>query len=323
MAPSTPVCDICDQRNITIPSTTWWFESDEGLCSECKGYHRLSKGTRKHCTVPIIKYQKLPYDIVKITQKCAKHNEKLHIYCKKQESLCCGICIVEKHLTCRDFGKLADIIQNTKFANAFDEIEQSLAELSNNVQRIRNDRENNMKRQMQADILKKLNATEETESKLIGEQLDLLKEEENEITEYQKNIQNIKQNAIDLQKFISIKDLEKKVTRKDVFLMAVIDTEKCKDREMTYNANAAMQNVTNYIKNFIEIIVETKPCDVMLTRRKANQAQIMMPNISPKSVENIKVMLHKTINTMVNRTLGCCMLPNGRITFADYLNKIV
>lgn len=347
MASSTPVCGICDQSNITIPSMIWCFECDEGLCLECNGHYSLSKGTRKHTTVPMSEYQKLPCDIVKIIQNCVKHNEKFNIYCKKHESLCCGICIVEKHLACRDFGKLADIIQNTKFANAFDEIEQSLAELTNNIQRIRNDRENNMKRlskkrkqikqeiehtrntlnnhldKIQADILKKLNATEETETKLIGEQLDLLKEEESELTEYRKHIQNIKQHATDLQKFISIKDLEKKVTRKDEFLMAVIDTEKFEDLEMTYNANAAMQNATNYIKKFGEIIIKTKPCDVILTRRKANQAQIMMPNISPKSVEHIKVMLHKTINTMVNRTWGCCMLPDGRTTFADYFNKIV
>lgn len=105
--------------------------------------------------------------------------------------------------------------------------------------------------------------------------------------------------------------------------MAVIDTKKFKDLEMTYNANADMQNVTKYITNFGEIIIKTKPCDVLLTRRKANQAQIMMPNIPPKSVENIKVMLHKTINTMVKRTWCCCMLPDGRTAFADYLNKIV
>lgn len=122
MASSTPVCSICDQNNITKPSMIWCFECDEGLCLECKGHHSLSKGTRKHTTVPMSEYQKLPCDIVKITQSCVKHNEKFNIYCKKHESLCCAICIVEKHLACRDFVKLADIIHNTKFANAFDEI---------------------------------------------------------------------------------------------------------------------------------------------------------------------------------------------------------
>ncbi|CAG2230462.1 unnamed protein product [Mytilus edulis] len=146
MASSIPFCGVCEQSNITKPSIIWCFECDEGLCSECKDHHSRSKGTRKHCTLPISEYQKIPCDVVKITQTCSKHNEKYTIYCKKHDSLCCGSCIVENHMECRDFDKLTDVIQNTKLSNAFYEIEQSLAELSDNIHIIRKNRENNLGR---------------------------------------------------------------------------------------------------------------------------------------------------------------------------------
>ncbi|CAG2249939.1 unnamed protein product [Mytilus edulis] len=212
MASSTPVCGVCDLRSISKPSTIWCFECDEGLCSECKDHHSLSKGTRKHRTVPMSEYQKIPSDIVKITQNCDKHNEKYTFYCKEHACLCCSSCIVENHMGCRDFDKLADVIQNTKLSNTFYEIEQSLVELSDNIQIIRKDREHNLKRlsekkmhieeeikqtritinnhldKIQDDIIKKLNETEVNESRIISELLISLKENDREITELKQKL---------------------------------------------------------------------------------------------------------------------------------------
>ncbi|CAC5388359.1 TRIM69 [Mytilus coruscus] len=279
MASSTPVCSICDLRNITKPSIIWCFECDEGLCPECKDHHRLSKGTRNHNTVTISEYQKLPSEIVKITQNCAKHSEKFTIYCKKHECLCCGSCTVENHIECRDFDKLADIFQTTTFSNAFYEIEQSLADLSNNIQKIQNVRKDNLMRfaekkrqieqeikqtriainthldKIQDDIMNKLNETVEKESKFINEQLELLKEKGSEITDYRKTIENIKQHATDLQTFIWMKELENEISSNDEFLQSVIDSTNFKDCELSYKTNAAMQNIANQMKNFGEVII--------------------------------------------------------------------
>lgn len=111
------------------------------------------------------------------------------MYCKKHEFLCCDSCIVENHMECRDFDRLADITQNMKFSNAFCDIEQSVAELSHNIHRIQNNREKNLKRlaemkkhveedikqtritinkhldKKQDDIVTKLNATERPKNK--------------------------------------------------------------------------------------------------------------------------------------------------------------
>ncbi|CAC5388352.1 unnamed protein product [Mytilus coruscus] len=251
-------------------------------------------------------------------------------------------------MECLDFDKLVNITQNVKFSNAFYEIEQSVAELSDNIHRIQYNRENNLKRltemkkqveeaikqtritinkhleKIQDDRMTKLNATEEQEKKkTIIELLDLLKEKESEIIEYQKNIENIKKHATDIQTFISMKELEKNVSSNDEFLQSVIDSGNFKDRELSYNTNAAMQDLANRIKNFGEVKIETKPCDVVLTRRKDKQAQIMLPHIVSKSVAEVNLKQLKTIKTRENSTYGCCMLPDGKMAFTDHVKNTV
>ncbi|CAC5388382.1 unnamed protein product [Mytilus coruscus] len=176
---------------------------------DCLKYEELA--SRYHNTVPIIVYQES--DVQEINQTCDIHNEKFTIYCKKYKCFCCSSCIVETHIECQKIAKLADILQNTKSSNAFYEIEHLLAELIDNIRRIRESRQINLRRLsekknqieqeikqtrntinnhldiLQDDIIKKLQAAEEEESKQIGILLTLLTEKENEITEYHRKLE--------------------------------------------------------------------------------------------------------------------------------------
>ncbi|CAC5416471.1 unnamed protein product [Mytilus coruscus] len=145
MSNKLTVCGVCEYRNINKPSVVWCSECDEGLCKECKAHHAASKGSRNHSIVPISEYQKLPSNILEITQTCSKHDEKYVIFCKKHDSPCCRRCIVETHNDCKDLKAMDDVIKNVKSSNAFLEMEQMLTELSENLQRIRKDRKENIK----------------------------------------------------------------------------------------------------------------------------------------------------------------------------------
>ncbi|CAG2230465.1 unnamed protein product [Mytilus edulis] len=250
-------------------------------------------------------------------------------------------------MECRDFDKLTDVIQNTKLSNAFYEIEQSLAELSDNIHIIRKDRENNLGRlskektqieqaikqtritinnhldKIQDDIIKKLNETEVNESKIISELLISLKENDREITEIRTKIENIKQHATDLQTFIAMKELEKRISSKDQFLQSMINSGNFKDSDLTYNPNSAMQDLANRIKNFGDVKIEEKPCNLVLTRRKNKQAQILLPHILSRSVDNINLKLLQTINETGMYIRGCCMLPDGKMAFSHNSLKAV
>ncbi|CAG2230468.1 unnamed protein product [Mytilus edulis] len=69
-----------------------------------------------------------------------------------------------------------------------------------------------------------------------------------------------------------------------------------------------MQDLDNRIKNFGEVKIDEKTCDVVLTRKKDKQAQIMLPHISSRSVDNINLKLLQTINDIGKYIRGCCML---------------
>lgn len=348
MASSSLVCGVCAHFNITIPSISWCSECGIGLCQECKDHHSLSQRTQDHNTVAIRKYKQNTFDIIKRAQSCSKHDgEKYTMYCRMHECLCCGICHKENHMKCRDFDKLSDVLHNIEFSSAFHEIEQTVEELTENIKRIRNNREDNLKKfsegkrqieqairqtritinnhldEIQDDIIKKLDVTEKNESKQINELLELLKEKESEITEYRTIIQNIKQHFTDLPKFIAMKELENNVLRNDRFLQSVIETENCKERELSYTDIAAMQDFENGIKSFGEVKVKTKPCNIVLTRRKNKQAQIFRQHVSSKSVEHINMKHLKTIHTSATHTYGCCKMPDGRMAFTDYFNNCV
>lgn len=93
----------------------------------------------------ITEYQELPIEVQQTTENCDKHNEKYTVYCKKHECPCCGSCVVIDHIDCREFSRLTDIIDKTKTSESLNEIEQSLSELAENIQRIRQNRIKNMK----------------------------------------------------------------------------------------------------------------------------------------------------------------------------------
>ncbi|CAC5416837.1 unnamed protein product [Mytilus coruscus] len=119
-------------------------ECDEELCTECKEHHRLSKSSRSHSVVSFTDYLKLPADILRITQYCSKHDKKYQMYCQKHEFPSCSKCIVESHNECRDFVELNDVIHNVKTSNAMCEIEDTLVEVAENLQKIRQHQQDNL-----------------------------------------------------------------------------------------------------------------------------------------------------------------------------------
>ncbi|CAC5400535.1 unnamed protein product [Mytilus coruscus] len=212
MSSKLTVCGVCEYRNISKPSVVWCSECDGGLCEGCKEHHAASKGSRNHSIVPVSEYQKLPSGILEITQTCLKHSEKYQIFCKKHDTPCCRRCVTETHNDCKEIDVIDDVIQNVKSSNAFLEMEQILAELSGNLQRIRKDRQENIKSLMenraiiekevqqtrklidnhldtlQESLIKELYAAEEKESTKIKHTISSIQENERKISESQTNL---------------------------------------------------------------------------------------------------------------------------------------
>lgn len=58
--------------------------------------------------------------------------------------------------------------------------------------------------------------------------------------------------------------------------------------------------------------------NLVLIRKKAKEAQMLVPTIQSRSIENINLTLHKTCDTQGINTYGCCILSDGRFAFTYY-----
>ncbi|CAC5357682.1 unnamed protein product [Mytilus coruscus] len=144
MASNWKLCGICDYHQIITSSVVWCFECDEGLCGDCKEYHRISEETKDHEIAPIADNYKLPTDVLQVAQVCKIHDEKYELFCIKHDCLCCKKC-VQIHTDCIDLTDINEIIKNVKTSNAFYEIEQTWLEVVENIKRISGNREDNLK----------------------------------------------------------------------------------------------------------------------------------------------------------------------------------
>ncbi|XP_052064538.1 uncharacterized protein LOC127704475 [Mytilus californianus] len=347
MASSSQSCGVCDRRYINKPLIVWCVECEEGLCEECLEHHSLSKGSRNHKTISITEYHKIPSEVLMISRYCSTHKDKFILYCRKHELPCCSQCIVESHTKCHDIDNLDDVIQNVKTSKGFYEIEETLIEVTENLQKIRQHQQANLltlgekrkefKKEMketrrriikhldklQDDFIKQYDALENKENSKIRQLLSSLELQEKEIDKYQKNIATIKQHATDLQLFLSIKQIEKNVMSKDNILHSLIQGKALNFHALNYKINTAIQNVTFDIKSFGEIYLETEPCDIALSRKKTKQAQILVPAVESRSVEKAKLQISKQINMQGTNICGCCILPDGRLTFTYFCEKTV
>ncbi|XP_063418813.1 uncharacterized protein LOC134701602 [Mytilus trossulus] len=339
MATSSQSCGVCDQRHINKPSTIWCTECDEGLCTECQEHHSLSKGTRNHKVTPIIEYTQLPADVLKISQSCSKHNQKFQIYCQRHECPCCSKCIVESHKECHDIVNLDDVILNSKTSNALFEIEETLVEVVENIKQIREHQQDNLSTlkerrkeieeeiektrikinnrldKLQKDLIKQLNAYKDKENSKIRQLISSLEQKEKEVADCQRNIRNIKQHGTHLQMFLSMKPIQEDISSKEKFLHSLFQGEDLNQNSLEYKINGAIQNIMSNVTSFGEVYIEAKPCDLVLSRKNAKQAQIMVPTVQARSIEDIQLRINKTINIQGQRVYGCCMLLDGRLVF--------
>ncbi|XP_071141095.1 uncharacterized protein [Mytilus edulis] len=170
--------------------------------------------------------------------------------------------------------------------------------------------------------MKELNATEEKENSKICQLLSSLGKKEKEIEECQKHIINIKQHATNLQMFLSVKPIEEDVSSKDKFLNSLLQGEELKQHSLAYKLNRTIQTLMSDIKSFGEVHIEAKLCDIVLKKKKVKQAQMMVSTVQSRSIEHIKLKIHKTIKTQLNVIYGCCMMSDGRMAFSDFKNTV-
>lgn len=351
MASNWTLCGVCDFRNINKASVVWCSECDEGLCDECKEHHCAVKSSRNHSVISVTEYQKLPSKVLEITQTCQKHKEPFQTFCKKHDCPCCRRCVIETHNVCKDLTAIDDIVQNIKSSNAFTEMEHILVEMLGNLQKIRNNRKENAKyiqRQrekiekeikqsrekindhldkLQEKILQKLYSMESTEIEKINRLLSMIQVNEKEITDLQGSLISIKQHASELQSFLALKHIEQEVAGKQKNIIPVVIGEDMRTTYFSFVLDKEIQRITE-IQNFGSVLVESYPCDISITRKKQQEAQIMVQGKTTPfihAIDQIKTseIINKHFEPHLGSIRGCKILSKGKMVFSSSEGTIV
>ena len=348
MSSSPSFCGICDIRHMSKPSEVWCPDCDEGLCTECLDHHSFAKPSRKHTTIPIAEYWKLPSYVLEIKEHCNEHNDKFSLYCKEHECPCCGICMVETHRDCIDVAILENLIKDVKTSDIFNEIEQLISEMTETIGKIRQNREtnsdaarehkmiveneiqelrtkiNNHLDKLQDNLMKELTEAQKQITEETRELLVSLVEKQNELTEYQTNVVNIRKYASDLQAYLAVKQIEKEVEAHDTCLQSLVKSHSLNQTKLSFLIDTGLKTIATNIQKFGEIVVESKPCELTFVRRKDKQAQMMIAELSPPiPVENILLNQKQKINMKGSRIRGCSLLPDNIMVFSCYNTDIV
>ncbi|CAC5375174.1 unnamed protein product [Mytilus coruscus] len=345
MATDWSTCGVCENLQITKQSVVWCSECDEGLCGECKNHHAVSKASRSHETVSIAEYKKLPTEVLQIAQTCKLHNEKYELFCRKHDCPCCKKCL-KSHNDCKGLTDIIEIIKNVKSSNAFNEIEQTLLEVVENIKRLSTNRNENLKslenkkREIEAEIkqtrinvnrhldklqdglIKELMRIEEREKSKREKLLTTLKKKEKEITEVQENIASIKQHASELQTFLTMKDIEKDIAGEEKFIQSITTSNSTNQVNISCQINKSLQQITASVQKFGEINVSSDPCNFSIQKRKDRQAQIMVAPPT-RNIENLTLTLEKRINTKLSGVSGCSLLLGDRMVFSSYSDNTI
>jgi hypothetical protein len=234
-----------------------------------------------------------------------------------------------------------------KTSHEFNETEQLIDEMMENIHKIRQNRENNagtvteQKRiigneirelrkkinnhldKLQEDLLSELTEAVTIVASQTSELMASLDEKQKELSEYKTNMVNIKQYASDLQTFLALKQIGSDVEAQVTCLHALVNSDGLKQTKISCNIDTSLKKLTTSIQSFGEVVVESKPRELILARKKDKQAQIMVADLPPMSVDNIHLNLTQKVSTKGKDITGCSLLPDGRMVCSCYKKDIV
>ncbi|VDI04911.1 Hypothetical predicted protein, partial [Mytilus galloprovincialis] len=176
-------------------------------------------------------------------------------------------------------------------------------------------------RKIQDKTIKELYANEENESKRIKLLLCEIEDIEKGISDLQGNQNNIRQHASEFQTFLALKHIEKEVSDKAECIQSVLKNEDMKIKTLALEVNKDVQNICR-ADCFGSVSVDSKMCKVVIDSKKNKEAQMMVPTVISKCIDDIVLSNKMEINLKSSGNVrGCAILPNGQMMFCDYDNK--
>jgi hypothetical protein len=262
------------------------------------------------------------------------------------ESLCCPLCISEDHNECVGLLAIENIVKTAKTSSMLDSIEDTLKDISSNMERVIQDREENLRKI--TDQRRKILSEIQEERRKINEHLDKLEEQVIEnldaeeakikseienlleklnkkaatIEMLQSTLSAVKLYASDLQTFLGGRTILREVEEEEMHVTKLLEDKYLQQVNLSYRPDAKMAGINN-IEIFGSVCRETNPPVINIKKEKDKQAQIMTitPPVRNVSIHEIQLVLLRKKERLCNNITGCTITPNGKFIFADYGTK--
>jgi hypothetical protein len=345
-AKSGRICDLCEAQHLTNEAEIWCPQCEEALCSKCKAHHKIARITKKHETVPIEDYCKLPESVQQITLHCDEHSERFEYLCSSHDTPCCVKCINSIHKNCKDtLTPLHEAIDNVKSAKVMLDLEKSITDLQVNIQKVLYIQTSNMDslnkqkllcqkeiqetRQdinkkldfLEQDILDELSSIYTKHNSEIEELITDLKSRKQRVDESECVLSAIKQHATEFQTYLSIRDMTREAQEEDNYLQSLRDNQKLVRYDMRFIKEMGV--IENKSKFFGKLEFEIRNEDVAFTRKTDNEAQIFNPR-RRREVGNItmsKILSFKVPSKENNKVQDCLVSDDGLFIVTNRDNK--
>ena len=324
---SNVLCSICEAQHTIKNADNWCSECEEGLCSECLKHHNVSKYTKSHEVISIENYHKIRQFGSKIVQHCTEHDRRK----SEDHNECLGLLAIE------------NIVKTAKTSAMLDSIDDTLKDISSNMERVIRDREENLKKI--TDQRRKIHNEIQEERKIINEHLDKIEKQvignlDAEEAKIKSEIENllkklskkaiiiemlqsklsaVKLYASDLLTFLGGRTILREVEEEKMYVTSLLE-EKCLQQvNLCYRPEEKMAAINN-IEIFGSVCRETNPSAINIKRGKDKQAQIMpfTPPVRNVSIHDINLVLLRKKKCLCKQITGCTITPNGKFIFADY-----
>ncbi|XP_052082944.1 uncharacterized protein LOC127720410 [Mytilus californianus] len=133
----------------------------------------------------------------------------------------------------------------------------------------------------------------------------------------QKQMEDIKKYASDLQTFLGLRHLSSEVLEDVASLQLLLENESLDKVEIAFELDKNITSICNSINTFGSVQLRKIPCSIRLENQKGKQAQTIEKR---SSIENIVVKFIDTlqVNTRGDTISGCDFLPDGKMVFSIY-----
>jgi DNA-binding beta-propeller fold protein YncE len=176
---------------------------------------------------------------------------------------------------------------------------------------------------LEQNILKELGDSEDKIKTKIDNLLKQLSEKAKTVEGIQSGITTIKEYASDLQTFLGSKAIEEEVKREEKYIMALSEDGCLQQLNLKCSINNKIKDIMSTMTSFGSVSIETSPPSVVIKTMKSKQAQIMSVIQPPsvKSINDIKLTLHNTFNSLKGKNItgitGCIVCPNGKMILVE------